>query len=282
MTTTARTMRGFTLIEIMVATAIIGILIAVIITATAAAHKQSQVTRTRQTIAMLSEAVTAFKNATGYYPLAVPIDACDREQWDRFVRDDRMGWRAGGDPPDWDDYFFRDTSSDAPAMNWEGVTEFSDGLGGVAPTNNDFLVFQLEQVPQSNSILEQIRTAAPAETSRRPDASGQWQEASGLCQLGHPLDADGTYRQVRQVQDAWGIPLRYWSGDIMKWAKRIGPGDPAWPTETQRHLAEKLQAANWGFFIESAGPDELFGWWGDRDEPFNATRVADNIHSTDE
>jgi len=45
----------------------------------------------------------------------------------------------------------------------------------------------------------------------------QWQPAGESCKLVHPLDTQA--RTTFQPLDPWGTPLRYWSGDILKWAK---------------------------------------------------------------
>jgi len=259
--------RGFTIIEIVVVAAILALLVAIVLKVSSAVSQRAKATSTAQTIRLTCEAVEAFHSSTGYYPLPVPEDAWD--DWmgsaSSFVAVMEWGGR-------WRDYFQPVQNGSRPAYEW--------GNDGKKPTNIHMLAFQLEQVPESNAIFQRIKNTIHVDTQKAFDPNGtdeEWEKANEACQLYHPLDDAGTGRQVFQIQDAWGMPLRYWSADILRWARRDGT---TWDADVQQLLASQLQAANWGFFVESAGPDDLFGWWGQQGCELKSEYAADNIYST--
>jgi len=249
---------GFTIIEIVVVAAILALLVAIVLKVAPAMIQTSRASRTKQTIRMVTESIEAFKQSAGCYPLAVPQDAWN--DWDVFTAG--VNWNGT-----WTDYF----------ANASGHPAYA-GFDGNTPTNIHMLVFQLEQVPESNAILQRIKDSVKLDTQKKPDTNDVfWDRASEPCELMHPLG--GPARTVYQVQDAWGTPLRYWSSDTLNWAKTAG-----WNSDIQTLLAERLERANWGFFIESAGNDRSFGWWrrGPAAEHAPDQHTADNIYSVDQ
>jgi prepilin-type N-terminal cleavage/methylation domain-containing protein len=261
--------RSFTLVEILVAVAIIAILVAMTMKIASGVFQRAKIDQTRRTMSLLAEAVNAFHDATSYYPLAVPEDAWG-QNWDTVPNGfaETMHWN-GADRRSWKNYFIRNSGGepDWPPTNWR-------------PTNIHMLVFQLEQVPESDTILNQLKKARKVDVQQAfGTGAEQWLPASRLCEIAHPLDAAGTYRKVYQPQDGWGTPLRYWSADINGWAGRTTGG--AWLPAVQQHLKGVLTRANWGFFIESAGLDGKFGWWGEANPPatFTSQQTEDNLYS---
>ncbi len=250
--------RGFTMVEIMVAVGIVVVLATILIVLVAGMDAKAKTTRTTSEMKLLSEAIGAFKSSTGYYPLAVPDDAWGN--WATFTT--KMNWTTN---PKWTDYF--QNNGGIPNFTWET---------GTNPTNIHMLIFQLTQVPESNAIIERMKQSYGAADQKKLDlASGteEWKKTSDDCQLNHPLDDQ--LRKVYQPMDAWGTPLRYWTAGTLEWSKTTG----SWNTEIQNLLAAKIQQANWGFYLESAGPDRRFGWWGQQASPFNAKDANDNVYS---
>jgi type II secretory pathway pseudopilin PulG len=245
---------SFTLVEVMIVAAIL-VLLAAIFTVVASGVQQKQKTgRTQSQIVLLAQAVDAFKTAVGYYPLAVPEDAWNK--WTDFA--DNMSWHTR-----WTQYFADDSGH--PKSNWDSRN----------PTNIHMLDFQLEQVPAA-AIFDRIKETYKVDSQKYFDnATDTWKKADKVCRISHPLDTLGD-REVYQVQDAWGNPLRFWTGDILKWAKRTSGG---WDSSVLDRLSARLQQANWGFFIESAGKDGKFGWWGATGEPLKVQAAEDNIYS---
>jgi prepilin-type N-terminal cleavage/methylation domain-containing protein len=252
--------RGFTMIEIMVAVGIIVILAAILIALVGGVNDKGKATSTQAKMNILGEAVEAFKQATGKYPLAVPEDAwgVNWSQTNSFVHSQ---WRTDRDG--WMDYFVPTGANTPTFPQWDGTT--------ANPTNIQMLTFQLEQVPESNSILERLKQGSGQIQQMRFDNSlntENWVKAGSDCRINTPLNS-GQTRVAFQPLDAWGTPLRFWTGESLKWAKRIStvtppPNPPAgsWQPSVQQLLSDRLQKANWGFFIESAGKDGRFGWWG--------------------
>ena len=245
---------SFTLIEIMVAIGIIALLAAVFVVVASHVVQGQKIARTRQTLTVLADAVNAFHEATKYYPLAVPEDGWDGDVLDtNFVNGVRWNPRCL-------DYF---GLQGGKMFAWDS---------GAFPTNIQMLTFQLEQVPESNAIIQRLRNTVKPPVQRKPDPTHDtWVNAGGACSLYHPLDQQ--QREAYQPQDPWFTPLRYWSADTLTWAKGTGN----WRPEVQSLLAGKLQQANWGFFLESAGPDGRFGWWGGGPAP--TKDAEDNIYS---
>ena len=136
--------RGFTMIEIMVAIGVIVVLAAILITLVSGMNEKSKATSTQARMMMLGEAVEAFKQATGRYPLCVPEDA-----WTLDWVDDGFAetMKYDTDRHRWTDYFVN--AGGMPSSNWNTAT--------LRPTNIQMLTFQLEQVPESNSILERLK-----------------------------------------------------------------------------------------------------------------------------
>jgi prepilin-type N-terminal cleavage/methylation domain-containing protein len=257
--------RSFTLVEILVAVAIIAILVAMTMKIASGVFQRAKIDQTRRTMSLLAEAVNAFHDATSYYPLAVPEDAWG--DWANF--DSTMKW--DGTTRNWKNYFIKDTSNE-PDHTWPG----SPAGARPEPTNIHMLVFQLEQVPESDTILNQLKKARRVDMQQAFGTAGeQWLNATGgPCELVNPL---GDTRKVYQPQDGWGTPLRYWSADINGWAGRTTGG--AWLPAVQQHLKGVLTRANWGFFIESAGLDGKFGWWGSSSSTFTSQQTEDSLYS---
>lgn len=251
---------GFTLVEVLVVVGLLVILITVIVTVASGVYNSSRAAATTQIITTLSEATEAFRQSTGHFPLAVPRDAWG--DWTDFAT--AMQWDGSETNPDWQDYF--DGTATRPNFTWTTTTTY--------PTNIHMLTFQLQQVPESNTMLEQLtqRHAIDTQLSNASTPANElWRKEPGPCQLDHPL---GSARQVYQPQDVWGIPLRYWSGNIGQWAR-----SKLWNDDINNLLATKLQQANWGFFIESAGRDSYFGWYSASDSLFDSQQTQDNIYS---
>jgi prepilin-type N-terminal cleavage/methylation domain-containing protein len=280
--------RGFTMIEIMVAVGILVVVAAMVMVAVSGLNDKANRSKTQAQMKMLAEAITAFKSATGSFPLSVPEDALDgiTATWQNFTT--AMNWRTATTPHQlrWTNYF---KSTNATAD--DGVPDYSwPGETGIYPTNIHMLGFQLEQVPESNKIFSQIKEKSAITVQKTFTHPGTapgietWTNASGPCQLAHPLDAAGT-RTVYQVQDAWGTPLRFWTSDTLAWAKST-TGHTAWDASIQSLLSSRLQQANWGFIIESAGKDGKFGWWGqsgiDLTTAPYAKQITDNVYSVGE
>jgi prepilin-type N-terminal cleavage/methylation domain-containing protein len=258
---------GFTLVEVLVVVAIIAIVTSVMVVVVGAVNEKAKVSRVQSQMTMLGNAVDAFKEATGQYPLAVPYDAWGGTNWAAFV-----GVVDGGD---WTDYF-----KDA---NTDGQPDWDIWTTSEYPTNIQMLTFQLEQVPESNSILARIKenTGAREQVKFVPTGTTEkWELTSDTCELKHPLDTTATtYRKTFQPLDPWGRPLRYWNANTLKWAKE-NVAKVAWSASVQQLLAEKLQQANWGFYIESAGKDGLFGWYGAPSVTVDAQQTEDNVYSS--
>jgi prepilin-type N-terminal cleavage/methylation domain-containing protein len=262
--------RSFTLVEILVAVAIIAILVAMTMKIASGVFQRAKIDQTRRTMSLLAEAVNAFHDATSYYPLAVPEDAWG--DWANF--DSTMKW--DGTTRNWKNYFIKDTSNE-PDHTWPG----SPAGARPEPTNIHMLVFQLEQVPESDTILNQLKKARKVDVQQAfGTGAEQWLPASSLCEIAYPLDPANTFRKVYQPQDGWGIPLRYWSADILQWADPPPPASPRWTSGVLTHLKTTFTRANWGFFIESAGLDGKFGWWGSNlPAAFNSQQTEDNLYS---
>jgi prepilin-type N-terminal cleavage/methylation domain-containing protein len=270
--------RGFTMIEIMVAIAIIVVLATILVVLVGNVNTKGKVISTQNKITMLGEAVEAFKQATGQYPLSVPEDA-----WDTSITNwstnggfaETMKWHDTT-KNDWTDYFVPTDTT-----NKIGLPRFNTWTAEAKPTNIQMLTFQLEQVPQSNSIMERIKQGSGQiqQMYFLGSASGEiWTRAGDDCRINTPLNTSQT-RIAFQPVDAWGTPLRFWTSDVLKWAKRTGN---TWNDETLQLLSNRLQKSNWTFFIESAGKDGKFGWWGhpetDPNVAFNAQEAEDNIY----
>jgi len=258
-----------TLIEVMVAVAIILILAAVITKVSTALYRQAKTAKSGQIMLIVSDAVEAFKQQTGYLPLAVPYDAWDEvdaDRWRHFV--DNESWN--GPKPLWTDYFTDSvpaTVQGRPVFNWTTPTTY--------PTNADMLAYQLAQVPEAARILDQLSSVSKVEKYRAFDAAGgeAWPEQPTPCQFTNPLSANTD--NATQLQDAWGTPLRYWTAETIGWAKVQG-----WDASVQNLIADKVRGANWGFYIESAGVDRKFGWWGAAGSTVDDRYAKDNMYST--
>lgn len=266
---------AFTLVEVLVVMALLVLLAGMITVVATGVQQRSRASRTQGQITLLGEAVRTFRNATGYFPLAVPKDAWkDPDEWNDFL--DNMTW-AGR----WTQYFHENTATYGPEFTWDNE---DDPREATRPTNTHMLAFQLEQNPEANKVFNSMKetfsvpyqkidncTTTPRNESWiRPTAL----DDNATCQIRHPL---GGYRFVYQAQDAWGTPLRFWTGDILKWAKRDDTYH--WDTDILNLLSSRLQQANWGFFIESAGKDGRFGWWGETGVTLDAKAAEDNIYS---
>lgn len=274
---------AFTLVEVLVVMALLVLLAGMITVVATGVQQRSRASRTQGQITLLGEAVKAFKDATGYFPLAVPEDAWRSQPvWDDFVVTMKYQDR-------WRRYFY-DNGTYYPSFSWDGHDEpGTDFDNSSCPTNIHLLTFQLEQVPDSATILNSFKQAHAVRKQKKRvvNASNEeaWIAATGTsaddndARLGHPLDR--RLRSVYQAQDAWGTPLRFWTGDILKWAKKRDDTyhKKPWDTDILNLLSSRLQQANWGFFIESAGKDGRFGWWGDPDSELDAKAAEDNIYS---
>ncbi|NLE29344.1 MAG: prepilin-type N-terminal cleavage/methylation domain-containing protein [Phycisphaerae bacterium] len=259
--------RGFTMIEIMVAIGVVVVLAAILITLVSGMNEKSKATSTQARMMMLGEAVEAFKQATGRYPLCVPEDAWGAS-WTTFVSPNYMKW--DNTKHDWEDYFVESINE----PNWDPST--------FRPTNIQMLTFQLEQVPESNSILERLKQSSGQIQQMQfstPSGTETWTKADDDCEINTPLNPNET-RVAFQPVDAWGTPLRFWTGDILPWAKR--GGGASWDDTVLQLLSDRLQKANWGFFIESAGKDGRFGWWAQpvtaTNPELNAQEAEDNLY----
>ncbi len=279
-------LRSFTLVEIMVALAILLVVAVIMIFAVTGLTDKSRVSITQSRMRLLAEAITAFKSTTGYFPLAVPEDAwTSARDWDHidptppYDGDDFAAVMYGHENvARWHTYFVPNTATNTPRHNWVNVN----------PTNIQMLAFQLEQVPEASKIFDQLKEKNAVAVQKALDPPGtpaveKWIDAPDSCRLYHPLDpATADPRQVYQAQDAWGLPLRFWTGDVLKWAKNnTAASKNAWDTNVLNLLSTKLQQANWGFFIESVGKNGRFGWWGASGATLNTRQAADNIYSTD-
>ncbi len=256
---------AFTMIEIMVAVGILVVLATITVVLVGGVDTKAKTSHTQAQIKLLANAVTEFKATTGYFPLAVPEDAWTGN-WDQansFAGIMKFNAR-------WRDYF-RPGTDNRPDYTWDGAGK---------PTSIHMLVFQLEKIPESAKVLSQLKSTYLVETQQSFDGSGgkeAWTKQVGNpCKMGHPLD--NNLREVYQPQDAWGTPLRFWTGDVLAWGRQAG-----WTNGTNGVLpllSRQLQQANWGFFIESAGKNRKFGWWGDHAANLNAQDVEDNIYSS--
>jgi prepilin-type N-terminal cleavage/methylation domain-containing protein len=260
--------RGFTMIEIMVAIGVIVVLAAILITLVSGMNEKSKATSTQARMMMLGEAVEAFKQATGRYPLCVPEDAWGTDWNDDDGFAETMKYDT--DRHRWTDYFV--PSSGKPKYaTWSPLS--------VPPTNIQMLTFQLEQVPESNSILERLKQSSGQIQQMQfstPSGTETWTKADDDCEINTPLNPNET-RVAFQPVDAWGTPLRFWTGDILPWAKR--GGGASWNDTVLQLLSDRLQKANWGFFIESAGKDGRFGWWGaSAVDTVKAQEAEDNLY----
>jgi prepilin-type N-terminal cleavage/methylation domain-containing protein len=279
--------RGFTMIEILVAISIVMILATITIVMVKGVDTKAKNTTVQTQIKTLADAVEAFKQETGKFPLAVPYDAWPT--WDNAGADSftlKMEWSANGNQKmKWTNYFGHTAGNPYPNFTWEGNSSQTDNTKP-RPTNIQMLTFQLDQVPASAKILTQIRNQADQSQQVKfvPDATNKtdsWKIASDFCQIAHPLDTTANLRRKTfQPLDPWGTPLRFWTGDILKWAKLNAGSKTPWEDDVRTLLSEKLQKANWGYIIESAGPDRYFGWYGAQDIAVNQQRAEDNIYST--
>lgn len=254
--------RAITIIEIVVVVAIISLLAAVVLKISSAVNYNSQMARADQTTRLLGEAVEAFRDSEGFYPLVVPYDAWD--PWSSFST--VMGWANR-----WTNYF--DNEDGHPAFDWAGQTDPDE----IRPVNIDMLWFQLEQVDESRRILESIRKATRLDTYKNIDVTGgneRWPVVGAGCRLGRAVDR--ALANVYQIQDPWGLPYRFWTSDILKWAKNTG----AWGSDIQELVASNLEASGWTYYFESAGRDSLFGWWGASESVLDRGLAADNIYSS--
>lgn len=251
---------SFTLVEVMVAVGILAVLATMILVVISGLDNKAKTARTQAQMQLLGQAVTAFKDSTGYFPLAVPEDVWGATDWTLpggFT--DTMTWLNR-----WQQYFVK-SASNQPTFS---PSSFS-------PTNIHMLAFQLEQAPAASKIFGKLKETYSVAEQKSFSTPETWKKESNDCQITHPLG--GPPRTVYQVQDAWGTPLRFWTGDILKWAKTGGN----WHSSIQQLLSTRLQQANWGFFVESAGKDGKFGWWGA--EPpvqVNSQQAGDNVYST--
>jgi len=266
--------RGFTMIEIMVAIGVVVVLAAILITLVSGMNEKSKATSTQARMMMLGEAVEAFKQATGRYPLCVPEDAWGTDWNDDDGFAETMKYDT--DRHRWTDYFVDDGSSNHnPRFSWDTTTTDPTKI---YPTNIQMLTFQLEQVPESNSILERLKQSSGQIQQMQFDSSEgeNWVRADSDCRIYTPLN-DNQTRIAFQPVDAWGTPLRFWTGDILTWAKGA-----SWDDTVLQLLSDRLQKANWGFFIESAGKDGRFGWWAQpvtaTNPELNAQEAEDNLY----
>jgi prepilin-type N-terminal cleavage/methylation domain-containing protein len=261
---------GFTLVEILVTVAILAILGTVTVMMVSGVNKKAKISQANSQMTMIGSAIEAFKDATGKYPLAVPYDAWAAD-WDTATPD--FIGIVGGD--DWKEYFADEDTDDLPDFKWDTTP------ANVYPTNIQMLTFQLAQEPSANAILNRIKENTGGREQVKMDVTAmpeeKWQTATDLCELKHPLDDQ--LRKTFQLLDPWGTPYRYWNATTLKWAKEIASPKAAWPDSVIELLAEKLQAANWGFFLESAGPDRKFGWVGDSTSILDVQEAEDNIYS---
>jgi hypothetical protein len=259
------------------------VLATMVIMAVSSLNDKANRSKTQAQMKMLAEAITAFKSATGNFPLAVPEDAWGNWSTNGFPTIMKYDGLTGH--PRWTNYFAPHNPPpavpDYPVFRWETN---NDPTKDPKPTNIQMLSFQLEQVPESNKIFSQIKEKNAVVVQKKfTIAAGNietWPNASDSCQLGHPLDASGV-RTVYQIQDAWGTPLRFWTSEILTWSD---PANQNWNASIRNLLSSRLQQANWGFIIESAGKDGKFGWWGQSgtDAAVKSNLAADNVYSVGE
>ncbi len=254
---------AFTLVELMVAIAVLVILIAALLKLVSGISEKAKITKTQSEIKLLADAAEAFKQSSGYYPLSVPYDAwVNSSVWQDFVN--KMNWNGNNGHPDYKNYFDPDLAEGdyRPEFAWVDT-----------PTNIHMLAFQLIQVSGANSVIENLKQNHKVDKQKAfsPSPKETWEATDSVCKLMHPLD--GRWHPVYQPQDAWGTPLRYWAGKITDWAK-----SQSWDDDIQALISEKLGENNWGFFIESAGPDGHFGWWGDGSAAYSEQDIQDNIY----
>jgi type II secretory pathway pseudopilin PulG len=270
--------RAFTAVEILIAISILMILISIVFVMLKGVDTKTKITKVQMQTKTLGDAVDAFKQATGKYPLAVPYDAWASDtNWNAFTSTTIMKWTTT-----WRNYFKDADSNSRPDFKW-GSNDNPDK--DPKPTDIQMLTFQLDQVPSSAKVLTQIRNQANQDQQVEfvPDTKNKtdsWEITSEFCEIAHPLDGDNVYRKTFQPLDPWGTPLRFWTGDILKWAKE-DTAKTKWSESVRTLLSEKLQKANWGFIIESAGPDRYFGWYGATSIEVKTDREADNIYSTE-
>lgn len=246
---------AFTLVEILVAVAILVILISIMVKLASGVRESAKITETQTKISLLESAVNTFRDIKGYLPLSVPYDAWGN--WNNFV--DEVNWDGVGNNPSWLEYFVG--SAGRPDYSWSS---------GARPTNIHMLVFQLEQLPESRTILERFRRSYRVDYQKSfhtgsPGKGENWRKEESVCKIRHPLDNE--YRPVYQPQDSWGIPFRYWTADLKEWWNGIDSID---------YFKDHVEG---GFFIESAGPDGKFGWWDKQslEESQNGKLQEDNI-----
>jgi type II secretory pathway pseudopilin PulG len=246
---------AFTIVEIMIAVAIVVLLATVMIVLVSGMDAKAKRTKTLSQMKLLTNAVNTFKSEKGYYPLAVPEDAND-------ARKDKATWLGFLAISGW-------TSRLSSFCQLDPNDMPNDNITNRIPTNIELMVFQLERVPSSSSIVARIRETANVEKEKYYKSADDYKDVDQLLGLS---DTFGNFRTLYQPQDAWKTPLRYWTSDTLKWAKAQG-----WNTQIQQLLSQKLQQANWSFFIESAGKDKKFGW-ADPNH-YEAKDIEDNIYS---
>ena len=126
--------KAFTFIEVMITVAILALLTGIVVVMVGGLDTKAKTTKTIAQMKILSEAVTAFKSSTGYFPLSVSNDAWG--DWTNFVALAKWDNR-------WTNYF---KDPGIPHFLWEtNSTPTTDPK----PTNIHMLAFQLEQVPKS-------------------------------------------------------------------------------------------------------------------------------------
>ena len=203
----------------MITVAILTLLAGIIVLLVGSLDAKAKTTKTVAQMKILSEAVTAFKNSTGYFPLSVPEDAWGTEDWTSILPAafiNQMSWR------DHVPNYFQLISGNAK-FDWDGNTNPSNNP---KPTNIHILAFQLEQVPESKKIIDGIKELRLTSNNQQNFSGGNWIKNNNPCKLYHPLDSATATREAYQFQDAWGTPLRFWTSDILNWAKNGGAWDP--------------------------------------------------------
>jgi general secretion pathway protein G len=114
--------RGFTLIEIMVVIAIIGLLAAMVATNASRHHEEAQVTRARADLKTLHEAALLYRMKHGRWPTLVELTERDQNGW-QSVSQTRDPWQR--------DYLLR------PGERPGDFTVLSLGADGQEGTDDD-------------------------------------------------------------------------------------------------------------------------------------------------
>lgn len=287
-----RTLRAFTLIEIMITVGILAMLLSILLVTVGKVRQAARSSQTQQTIQLVGASVEGFRSSTkeddrdpGLLPLAMTYDAWTTDaSWGDFINHQTQN---GKNFP-LADYFSGAATNVRPRFLWG---ENANGAQNPRPTNSHMLTAQLMQTSDSDKVLNQIRSTLGKSQENLKYYDGTVREWKSLlsiaagdgCRIRRALDQlltedKDNWPITFQIQDAFGMPIRYWTQGTLKWAKDTSGGN--WNAKVVSYLAEKIQASGSGYFIESAGPDGKFGWEDDGKEPTTMEKdITDNIVS---